>query len=233
MTNKKAKPLYSKEEYEVLTKLPYECLQCGKTFYVLKAEIKYDAKKGRVRGRYCSMECVNKALVNKKLYSCTNCGKAVYKTPSEFRRSKSGRVFCSKSCAVTYNNTHKKYGTRRSKLEIFIEQRLKDLYPTLQVLYNDKTAIDSELDIYIPALKLAFEINGIFHYKPIYGQEKLERTQANDQLKLHRTYQKDIALVSIDVSKFGHFKESEAILYVNYIQEMIEEQIRINTTLLF
>jgi len=45
------------------------------------------------------------------------------------------------------------------------------LYPDLVIHFNKKDAINSELDIYIPSLKLAFELNGIFHYEPIFGKE--------------------------------------------------------------
>ena len=86
----------------------------------------------------------------------------------EARGSKSGHLFCNHSCAATYNITHKTVGTRRSKLEVWLESQLRELYPNLTLLPNDKTAINSELDFYFPELKLAFELNGIFHYEPIY-----------------------------------------------------------------
>ena len=54
--------------------------------------------------------------------------------------------------------------------------------PELLILYSDKSAIESELDIYLPSLKLAIEIQGIFHYKPIFifGDLKLKQIQDND-----------------------------------------------------
>ena len=81
--------------------------------------------------------------------------------------------FCSRSCSATFNNKNKTYGTRRSKLEVFLEKELIKLYPDLLFHFNRKDTINSELDIYIPSLKLAFELNGIFHYEPIYGDNKL------------------------------------------------------------
>lgn len=35
---------------------------------------------------------------------CASCGKSVYKAPKEIRKSKSGNMFCSRSCSATYNN---------------------------------------------------------------------------------------------------------------------------------
>ena len=46
-------------------------------------------------------------------------------------------------------------------------------------------AINSELDVYVPSLNLAFELNGIFHYEPIYGEKKL-----NQILSKYRFYLK-------------------------------------------
>lgn len=44
--------------------------------------------------------------------NCTNCGKEVEKTPSELKRSKTGNLYCSKSCAVTNNNKLFKFGDK-------------------------------------------------------------------------------------------------------------------------
>jgi hypothetical protein len=59
---------------------------------------------------------------------------------------KSGKMFCTHSCAAKYNNAHKTTGTRRSKIEIWIEAQLTSLYPTLDIRCNEKTAINSELE---------------------------------------------------------------------------------------
>ena len=45
----------------------------------------------------------------------------------------------------------------------------------------DKSVINSELDFYFPNLKLAIEINGPLHYKPIYGKDKLIQIQNNNR----------------------------------------------------
>ena len=37
---------------------------------------------------------------------CAKCGKEIYKSLREIKNSKTGNVFCSKSCACSYNNTH-------------------------------------------------------------------------------------------------------------------------------
>ena len=79
-------------------------------------------------------------------------------------------------------------------------------YPNLEIHYNRKDAINSELDIYIPELELAFELNGIFHYEPIYGAEKLQQIQNNDDRKFQACLEKGISLCIIDTSSLKYFK---------------------------
>jgi hypothetical protein len=87
------------------------------------------------------------------------------------------------------------------------------LYPNLEIKYNSKEEIHSELDIYIPKYKLAFELNGIFHYEPIFGGQKLEQTQNNDKNKFQLCQENKISLCVIDTSSLKYFKEQNAEKY--------------------
>lgn len=87
-----------------------------------------------------------------------------------------------------------------------------------------KDTINGELDIYIPSLKLAFELNGIFHYEPIYNQLQLEKTQNNDQRKFQACLEKGIELCIIDVSKQKYFKESTSQQYLKIITDIINQK---------
>lgn len=107
--------------------------------------------------------------------NCKNCCKKL---------TDSKKTFCNSSCSATYNNTHKKHGCRRSKFEKYCEEQLSKDFPELTIEYNQTSLINYELDIYIPSLKLAFELNGIFHYEPIYGKTLLEKTQSRDKQKI-------------------------------------------------
>ena len=117
---------------------------------------------------------------------------------------------------------HKKSGCRRSKLEVYIETRLKDEYPEMEILFNDKSIIDSELDIYIPSLRIGFELNGIIHYKPIYGVEKYDRVVSNDEAKKRLCESNEIALHVIDTSGQRRFNEDSSAKYLDYIRNTIE-----------
>jgi hypothetical protein len=146
---------------------------------------------------------------------CKQCSKSFFKRCCQIKITKNH--FCSKSCAATYNNTHKTKGIKLSKLEVYLQEQLTKLYPTLEIHYNRKDAINSELDIYIPSLKLAFELNGIFHYEPIFGEEKLSQIKNNDSRKYQACIEKGISLCIIDVSQQKYFKPETSKKYLDII----------------
>lgn len=81
------------------------------------------------------------------------------------------------------------------------------------------------MDIYIPSLKLAFELNGIFHYEPIFGGKALERSQNNDHRKYQACLEQGIELCIIDVSKQKYFKEQTSVQFLEIIQKIISLKI--------
>jgi hypothetical protein len=225
------KPLFNIEKLNScssLEKLALECEECFKIFYLDAKQIKSVIKR-KINGcRFCSLTCANRSANNSKNkiinVNCAQCNLRLIRAPYQQKQSKSGRSFCSQSCAATYNNTHKTTGTRRSKLEKWLEEQLTSLYPTLECRYNFKDEINSELDIYIPPLNLAFELNGIFHYEPIYGDEKLASIQNNDNRKFQACLEKKIELVIIDASGLKYFKPANAQKYFNIISHIINKK---------
>ncbi len=147
--------------------------------------------------------------------SCKECNTVFTKYANEIKRSLNH--FCSNSCSATYNNKHKEFGCRRSKLEEHIEKVLSKDLPDLEVKYSSKVEINSELDVYIPSLKLAFEIQGIFHYEPIFGQEKLDQIQKNDLEKIQRCEELNIKLIHIDTRTQKRFTEKSSEKYLKEI----------------
>ena len=111
-----------------------------------------------------------------------------------------------------------------AKLESFKKTAVEKGYKNIEIHFNRKDAINSELDIYIPSLKLAFELNGIFHYEPIYGKDKLDQIQNNDNRKFQACMEKEIELCIIDSSSFKHFKEEKAKKYLDIIVEILKEK---------
>jgi len=221
---------YSQKQY-LNTKsnsfLLLECEFCHEKFMAKKKEITYvlkhhnDKRKTKTNMKFCSRKCHIKFQTKKEKLNCLNCNKSFFRALTYIKKSKSKNYFCSKSCSATYNNLHKKYGVRRSKLEKWLEQQLNELYSNLEILYNDKSTINSELDIYIPSLKLAIEINGIFHYEPIFGESKLQQIQNNDQRKHQACYEQGIEILWIDTSSLKYFKSKNAQKYLDIITDVI------------
>jgi hypothetical protein len=179
----------------------------------------------RAKNHFCSKECVGKFWSKSKEVNCTVCDKLFIKMMNQIKKSKSGNNFCSHTCSAKYNNANRKYGIRRSKLEAYLESELKKLYPSLEILFNCKEIIKSELDIYIPSLRIAFELNGIVHYEPIYGQDKFNQIINNDKQKFIRCYEKGIELVIIDTSKQKKFTELSSIQYLTIISDIISSNL--------
>ena len=163
-------------------------------------------------------------LNNKSIeYMCKICGKIRRVTFADVNKSKSGNHFCSKSCAATFNNRNKSFGTRRSKFELIYEKYLLNKYPAFTFLFNSNKTIGAELDIYIENLKIAIEIDGIFHHKPIYGIDKFERIKANDKRKDQLCIDNNIQLIRIDISKLSACKELSDILpYIESTNSLLD-----------
>lgn len=210
----------------------FSCDICGKHFFKTKREYRSQLSlitgnkyKGVSKKHACSRECLTKIKDMRTNVNCGFCSASILKTAREIRDSKSGLVFCNSSCAASYNTTHKTKGTRVSKLEVWLASELTRLYPETEIHFNRKDAIESELDIYIPSLKLAFELNGIFHYEPIYGAEKLGQIQSNDRRKFAACAERGIGLCIIDTSKQTYFKPASSQKYLDIIVKIINDAI--------
>lgn len=204
------------------TYINVSCMYCNKKFnQTLKL---YNLNLKRKCKNYCSIECSNKSHNKQKDVICEQCNITFKKCVAAIKNTKHN--FCSSSCSCTYHNQHKTKGYRRSRLEIYLEKKLIPIYGEDFFKFNDSTTINSELDIYIPSLKLAFELNGIFHYEPIYGEEKLKYIKNNDNRKFQACIEKGISLCVIDSSSLKYFKEDNAIKYYNIISSIIQENLR-------
>jgi hypothetical protein len=223
------KQLFTKKEYanaKYIDKLPCECYACGNLFFQDKKTIRrYLSGHSPNVIKYCSTKCHDFARKKRIILNCTNCGKEINKIQSQINKSKSINHFCSRSCSALYNNTHKTTGSRRSKLEEYLEMKLINLYPNMEIQFNYKNVINSELDIYIPLLKLGFELNGIYHYEPIYGQNKLNQIENNDKRKFQACLERGIELCIIDTSQQKYFKEKTSQKYLNIIVDLINERL--------
>jgi hypothetical protein len=191
-----------------------KCVGCNKNVMRYPCELKSNNQ------YWCSHKC-RYPDNEKRLVSCLKCNKEFKKSNAECIKFPNN--FCSHSCSASYNNTHKKYGTRRSKLEIYLEEQIKTHYPDLELVCNQKSAIESELDFYFPELRFAIELNGITHYEPIYGEDKFEKIQNNDKRKIIACYEKDIELAIIDSSSCSYLNETAKNKYKILVFNLLEK----------
>jgi len=220
------KPLFTNEELnkaKANDKLPCKCTACDNSFLTSKRAIMYAKRGVRNTAKYCSKECQIASMDKKIEVKCCECEIKFKK--SKFESAKSTKHYCSLSCAATYRNKHKTIGNRRSKIEKWLEIELTALYPKLDIHYNRKDTITSELDIYIPSLKIAFELNGIFHYEPIFGKDKLDKIKKNDISKTKACIDNGIDLCIIDISGMKYFKPSNAQQYLTIISDIINSRL--------
>lgn len=203
--------------------VPLQCNVCQETFHKAKKYINVALNPNRRESlNYCSRKCSYIGQKRENKFDCTNCGQVLSKLPSQSNRSTNH--FCSRSCAAQHRNVNKKYGSRRSKLEVWLEYELTKLYPNLEIHFNNKNAINSELDIYIPSLSLAFELNGIFHYEPIFGKDKFDQIQNNDDRKFQACLECKIELCIINTTEQRYFKESTGLKYLSIIKKIINSK---------
>lgn len=208
-------------EYKKKTKrVEMECSNCKKLFLYKVYDI------GKYKSNCCSRKCSNELKITSSEVECKQCGKKFNKIKSQI--IKFPNHFCSQSCAASFNNTHKDYGIRRSKLEIYLEEYIRKTFPQIELFCNNKESINSELDFYFPSLKFAIELNGIVHYEPIYGVDKFEKIQNNDKRKAIACYEKGIELAIIDTSNCKYLSNTAKEKYSKIVCDLLEEVISKN-----
>lgn len=206
--------------------IPLVCKNCNVTFYRKKHHIQailHSSSKRSSTMDYCSSQCSPSNQRDRIKVKCKTCGTPFERVRSWIKKSKFS--FCSKSCSVRYWNLHKNWGGRRSKLEKWIENELTIQFPSLKIIYNGTKIIGAELDIYIPSLKLAFELNGIFHYEPIFGAKKLTRIKENDACKFQLCLKKGIELCIISTYPCKYLKKERDKKYLSIIIDIISKKL--------
>jgi len=186
----------------------YNCNTCGAEGYKYPFELK------RSKNYFCSLECYHIFSDKRVEVICDVCQKLFLKEQCEIKRSK--KNCCSIECSKLLQKYHKDWGSNRSKLEIAIEEYLSEMF-SFEIIYN-KRKIGYELDIHIPHLNQAIEINGPTHYRNIYGIEHLERTQRVDKEKLEECKKRNINLIVINVSE----DKSTKVVQAQRIQEVVK-----------
>ncbi len=153
---------------------------------------------------------------------CEGCGALVVRSEAHMRKSKHGKPYCSKSCRMRHYNAHilPRSSCHRSEPEDMLIGLIRAGFPDLELLPNDRTTLDShlEIDIYLPTIPLAIELNGPVHYLPIYGDERLAKVQTKDSRKHLELHQRGIALLVLDISKLKSKKQQRAFIEAQYAE---------------
>lgn len=203
----------------------FTCVRCNCEFKINREQYKQKIRQ-KTKLHFCSNKCRQgypvKPVTSKTL-SCKTCGSMVTRRLYEYKKAE--YCFCSRSCVAKHYSRHKTYGYKRSKFERHLEEYLTLHCPSLEVLYNTKHIIKDELDVYIPVLNLAIEINGIFHYKPIYGDQQLAKVQNVDQRKHQACITQQIDLRIIDVTPLNIFTPLGAKPYIQQIMNIINSKL--------
>ena len=76
------------------------CTKCSKSFLVKPSWIKNGY------GKYCSPNCRRLAQRTGTYVACHVCQKETYKSEKAFKGTKSGHLFCSKSCQTKWRNEY-------------------------------------------------------------------------------------------------------------------------------
>lgn len=88
------------------------CAHCATLFPRPKGRAREAEKNGWEQ--FCSPECLSKHRLKGEYKPCRTCGVSVWVAPGR-KSTPNGRVFCSSSCAASYNNQHRPARTQESK----------------------------------------------------------------------------------------------------------------------
>ncbi len=75
-----------------------KCRTCNKSFRTKPYWVKIGG------GIYCSLHCKYQGTRKGKIVKCDTCGEEVYRQKRFIDRTKSGKLFCSKSCQTVWRN---------------------------------------------------------------------------------------------------------------------------------
>lgn len=197
------------------------CPGCEKPFTKTKKEFRMRFLPGHHQQEvFCTKQCSDECRSKRGRISvnCLECNKLFEKKLNQTLKCPNN--FCSSSCSAKYGNRNKKSGYRRSKIEVFLEREIKTSLPHIKFITNDRS-LGYELDFYFPDLRFAIELNGIFHYEPIYSNEQFIRIQNADKQKATLCREAGIELCILDISSVKRFGTKELDQYKDIVLQIL------------
>jgi very-short-patch-repair endonuclease len=80
----------------------------------------------------------------------------------------------------------------------------------------------SEVDIFLPEVGFAIEIDGVSHHQPVWGEEVLQKTQLADSKKNGELLNNGISVVRVRNEK-STFAQIHVIKVADYLDKLIEQ----------
>lgn len=121
-----------------------------------------------------------------------------------------------------------KASSEGSKLEKFLMQGLEDAGYIVECHAEQIVGKENmHIDLYIPELMLAIEVDGPSHFKPIFGEEKLLKSQETDRKKNDKILAAGFRLIRVKQTKnltvrSKNYLLSEILLNIDSEEEYLE-----------
>jgi len=100
-----------------MAEIKIKCATCGQEFLRKSSEVTRNKKLNRKN--YCSRKCIGESLNRRVLAECASCGVEIMVEPRAIESSKSGNVFCSRSCSAKVNLNRKGTGAEKNLVCLF------------------------------------------------------------------------------------------------------------------
>lgn len=203
------------------------CLNCKKIFFRNPCNIVNN-------NQFCSRKChaIYSGFSNKEIVLCNECKSSIIRS---INRNKNYKYhFCNNSCKAkfanrTYNRAAR-FGKNKSKGETILRDMILKDFPKLIIKENDRLTIPGglEIDLFLPDLKIAIELNGPCHYIPIFGAEALEKTKNKDGFKLQFLQKSKIKFFIVNIMVPDRALNATLLQSYETIKPIIENSINAN-----